>query len=458
MSGCGPNKYCTGMFIVQTDGFVDAYVNEAKEFETDNDVSFWRFSWNFNSTGLYCLAVETNTPDEGTAIDFELIASFEAWYGKLPGADFPKLGLFLGLSITYLVIGAIWFVRSWMFWRDILQLQHFISGVTFFLMVEMAFNYAYFEEYNLAGEPNSFLLVMVVVLNAARNSISFFMLLIVSLGYGVVKPTLGANMSKCLVLTAVHFLAGVLYGAGSLVINKISAPVALLFSLPLSFAMTAFYYSILYALSNTMQGLEERRQPIKLLMYKRLWAILVFSAVSLFVFFVINTIALKFSSDDDWIPVYWQYRWLLLDGFLNILYLIVYVSIALLWRPTDNNQRYGLEQLAGDDYDDDDGSHLAATGGAPGITNPIHRKVALRAMHSNSHTDETLDEGVDGVDLDEDDDDVFKWAEENVGSSASGAGATHQPRSDVSPDGVGLLQADMYGDGSVSPPARDRQL
>jgi hypothetical protein len=54
-------------------------------------------------------------------------------------------------------------------------------------MIEMAFNYAFFSNYNVQGVPSNLLLTAVVVLNAGRNSLSFFMLLIVSLGYGVVK-------------------------------------------------------------------------------------------------------------------------------------------------------------------------------------------------------------------------------------------------------------------------------
>lgn len=47
------------------------------------------------------------------------------------------------------------------------------------------------------------------MLNAARNSISFFMLLIVCMGYGVVRPSLGATMLRVRILALVHFIFGV---------------------------------------------------------------------------------------------------------------------------------------------------------------------------------------------------------------------------------------------------------
>ena len=36
----------------------------------------------------------------------------------------------------------------------------------------------------------------------------------------------------------------------------------------------------------------------------------------------------------------WRTRWWLLDGFLVLLYFIVFTAIAYLWRPSDNNARY----------------------------------------------------------------------------------------------------------------------
>lgn len=46
------------------------------------------------------------------------------------------------------------------------------------------------------------------ILDAGRNSMSFFMLLVVSLGLSVVRESLGRTMLKCKALTALHFLFG----------------------------------------------------------------------------------------------------------------------------------------------------------------------------------------------------------------------------------------------------------
>jgi hypothetical protein len=45
---------------------------------------------------------------------------------------------------------------------------------------------------------------------------------------------------------------------------------------------------------------------------------------------------------------------MILDGWLNVIYFFVFAAIALLWRPTSNNERYGLQQLTDIDPDFDE--------------------------------------------------------------------------------------------------------
>jgi hypothetical protein len=51
-------------------------------------------------------------------------------------------------------------------------------------------------------------LFLVAILDAGRNALSFFMLLVVSLGLSVVKETLGSTMLRCQILAVAHFIFG----------------------------------------------------------------------------------------------------------------------------------------------------------------------------------------------------------------------------------------------------------
>jgi hypothetical protein len=76
-----------------------------------------------------------------------------------------------------------------------------------------------YENRNGANIGSRVLMIVVAVLNAARNSFSFFLLLIVCMGYGVVKPSLGRTMIYVRWLAAAHFFFGLIYSIASLAIT-----------------------------------------------------------------------------------------------------------------------------------------------------------------------------------------------------------------------------------------------
>jgi hypothetical protein len=135
-------------------------------------------------------------------------------------------------------------------------------------------------------------------LNAGRNTISLFILLIVCLGYGVIRPTLGGNlMRKCIYLSSAHFIFGVIYSGGALYVTHItSGLLVMMFVMPLSFSLTLFYAWSLQGLQETMKRLEAKRQPVKLAMFTRyhyeinhrLRSILFFSIAAICASFILN--------------------------------------------------------------------------------------------------------------------------------------------------------------------------
>lgn len=187
------------------------------------------------------------------------------------------------------------------------------------------------------------MMVIVAVLNAGRNAFSFFLLLIVCMGYGVVKPSLGRAMIYVRILAIAHFIFAVVYSIASLSITPDSAgPLVLLIVLPLAGTLTAFYVWTLNSLNATMKDLIDRKQKTKALMYKRLWWCILGSIIVIFGFFFINSFAFAGHSNASFVPEHWKARWFVLDGWLNIVYLFDIAFVAYLWRPTANNRRFAM--------------------------------------------------------------------------------------------------------------------
>jgi len=64
-------------------------------------------------------------------------------------------------------------------------------------------------------------------------------------------------MRKVQLLTLVHFIFGVLYAVGLMIVSEITEIVVLFFVFPLSATMTIFYVWTLAALTNSIRKLEQ---------------------------------------------------------------------------------------------------------------------------------------------------------------------------------------------------------
>lgn len=222
--------------------------------------------------------------------DYSLKMTVVNPYGKLPAIFFPALPFFAASFAAYVLVGIIWGTTSLINRHELLPIQNLIGLMIVFLIVENAFSMVFFIDFNNHGFVSRLLLGIMVTFNAGRNSLSFFMILVVCLGYGVVWPTLGKKMYACIALTIVHFICGALYFAVSLLSQDSNSVVVFLLGLPLSISLFAFYIWILVGINHTIQYLESKRQSVKLLMYVRLSNILVGSVVVLVLIFLANAV------------------------------------------------------------------------------------------------------------------------------------------------------------------------
>lgn len=240
--------------------------------------------------------------------------------------------------------------------------QNYITAIIVFLIVEQLLTWGFYGKFALAtiaclvilictdyqnrhgfDAVAKVWLVIVSILNAGRNSFSFFLLLIVCMGYGVVKPTLGKTMIYVRFLALAHFAFGVIYAVASLSITPDNAgPLVLLVILPLAATLTAFYVWTLNSLNLTMKDLLHRKQTVKAMMYKKLWWCVLGSIMVIFGFFFVNSFTFAGRSDPDFVPDHWQTRWFILDGWLNLVYFFDIAFVAYLWRPTANNRRFAM--------------------------------------------------------------------------------------------------------------------
>ncbi|KAL1966815.1 hypothetical protein VTN77DRAFT_3780 [Rasamsonia byssochlamydoides] len=327
-------------------------------------------------TGFYCVSTYAYSGH-----DYRGVVEFRNAYGELPAAQIAKLPFYGGLTIVYAVIGVFWAFLYVQNRHDILPVQNYITAIIVFLIVEQFMTWWFYDYQNRHGSNimAKVLMIIVAILNAGRNSFSFFLLLIVCMGYGVVKPSLGRTMIYVRILAIAHFVFGVIYAIASLSITPDSAgPLVLLVILPLAATLTTFYVWTLNSLNMTMKDLVERRQKTKAMMYKKLWWCILGSIVVIFGFFFINSFAFAGRNNADFVPTHWKTRWFVLDGWLNVVYLFDIAFIAYLWRPTANNRRFAMsDELA----QDDDGFEIRS------LANSLDEEGALRSPEEAGHAE-----------------------------------------------------------------------
>lgn len=326
-------------------------------------------------TSYYC--VSTLTLDSSI---YTGVVEFRNSYGELPAGEYFNLPFYGGLAIVYLVIGFLWAFQYVQHKAEILPVQNYITVLIGFLSAEMIVIWGYYDYVNLHGynTGSTVYMVAVALLNAFRNSFSFFMILIVSMGYSVVRPSLGPAMVRARILAVAHFVFGVLYSVTSMAVSaETASPWVLLVILPLSATMTVLYLWTLNSLQATIKELNQRMQTQKALMYKRLWGVVIWSITVMVLFILLNTFTLA-NRSPDFLPQHWKDRFVL-DGWLNTLYLTVFGTIVFLWRPTADNRRFAMsEELRQDDFELD--VNISDDGGSDDEQVPKNKQTRIPAQ------------------------------------------------------------------------------
>ncbi|CAK9144459.1 unnamed protein product [Ilex paraguariensis] len=208
-------------------------------------------------TGMYYLYFMFCDPQlEGTVIRGQTVWRNPGGY--LPGKMAPLMTFYGFASLAYLVLGLIWFLRFVQFWRDIIQLHYHITAVISLGMCEMALWYFEFANLNATGSRPMGITMWAVTTSAVKKTLSRLLLLVVSMGYGVVRPTLGGATKKVLALGVIYFVASealdLFKHLGN--INDFSGKTRLYLVLPVAFLDAWFILWIFSSLSKTLEKLQ----------------------------------------------------------------------------------------------------------------------------------------------------------------------------------------------------------
>lgn len=248
-----------GEVIIQNNPDSPRWPKRIKTFFQGNDeeVSMSPISVYIDHTGMYYLYFMSCDPQ----LEGMIIRGRTIWRnpgGYLPGKMAPLKTFFGIMSLAYLALGLVWFLRFVKFWKDIIHLHYQISAVIALGMCEMALWYFEYANFNSTGSRPVGVTLWAVSFTAVKKTVSRLLLLVVSMGYGVVRPTLGGITSKVLLLGLIYFVASEAFGLfehlGS--VNDFSDKTKLILLLPVTFLDAWFILWIFSSLSITLEKLQ----------------------------------------------------------------------------------------------------------------------------------------------------------------------------------------------------------
>ena len=214
-------------------------------------------SVDINSTGMYYLYFMFCDPE----LKDTVISGRTVWRnpdGYLPGKMMPLMTFYGLMSLAYLFLGLIWFLRFVQYWKDVIQLHYHITAVIGLGMCEMALWYFEYSNFNSTGSRPMGITIWAVTFTAVKKTVSRLLLLVVSMGYGVVRPTLGGLTSRVVLLGVVYFVASealeLVEHLGN--INDFSGKARLFLVLPVALLDACFILWIFSSLSKTLEKLQ----------------------------------------------------------------------------------------------------------------------------------------------------------------------------------------------------------
>ncbi|KAL4289897.1 hypothetical protein GQ457_14G007180 [Hibiscus cannabinus] len=271
--------------------------------------------------------------------------------GYLPGRMAPLMSFYMFMSLAFVILGIFWFSQYARFWREVLPLQNCITLVITLGMLEMALWYFDYAEFNESGIRPVGITIWAVTFGTIKRTVSRIVILMVSMGYGVVRPTLGGLTSKVIMLGATFFLASevleLVENVGA--VSDLSGKARLFLVLPVAILDAFFILWIFTSLSATLNKLQARRMMVKLDIYRKFTNAL---AVAVIVSVGWMCYELYFKSND----VYnerWQNAWII-PAFWQVLSFSMLCVICVLWAPSQNSTRYTYSNDTNEDFDKDD--------------------------------------------------------------------------------------------------------
>jgi len=296
--------------------------------------------------GRYVMII-ANCNDFGR--DLEVTGSYEfvSKHGHLPGELFGEMYFFAAITLVYFGL-FIWYGSSMQLHSESrIPVQQWIILSIGLGLLECFFKTGDYFVWNEDGTRVWYAMYVGVVLGVIKRGISRSLIVMVSLGWGVIRDDLKqmckikflgvlyvgvATTTEIMTIIAVEDMTVISDKKETELIDVITV---------LTFAVAAIDVTYLLwsldALNSSMQYLENRNQNVKLQQYLRLRCFILLSMLFAVVWAIFGVVNATMDS-----PMLEDKQEWSINAAWHINYLFILIGIACLWRPTANAKEYAF--------------------------------------------------------------------------------------------------------------------
>ncbi|XP_062864013.1 transmembrane protein 87A-like [Trichomycterus rosablanca] len=309
-------------------------------------------------------------------------------------ADWPLMMFFMAMCIVYVLFGSLWLLWMACYWQDLLRIQFWIGAVIFLGMLEKAVFYSEYQSIQYHGDYDQSAVIFAELLSALKRSLARILLIIVSLGYGIVRPRLGTTVPRLVAVGLLYLIFSSVEGVLR-VTGGFYGTVALVANISLSLTDSCVIWWVFISLSQTTRLLKLRRNVVKLSLYQHFTNTLVFSVLASIVFIIWTTKQFKMVDCQSG----WRDMWVD-DAFWRLLFSTILLVIMVLLRPSVNSQRFSHSPLIEEDDEEDDAKEP--------MLNEAFEGMKMRGTKPETNSNQKLFSKENSQDED------MNWVEENI--------------------------------------------
>jgi len=238
--------------------------------------------------------------------------------------------------------------------------------------------YSEYCTFNAEGTRPTALLVSAIIIGTMKKTVSRLLVLVVCMGYGIVTPNLGDKACQIMVFGCVYCIFSAVLDVVKALSHDsdVSGGFFILVIIPVAVLDSIFYlwtfmslYDVVAQLEASIHinlalnlhpnralnpnGLKERRQTVKLQLYRKfIWVL--GTCLFLSCVWVIYQMYFLYA---NLFPSHWQLAWMF-DAYWYTLSLAILLAIMYLWAPNENSKRYAYYEENVNLGEVDDGMEL----------------------------------------------------------------------------------------------------